>query len=80
MVRSKAKITSKGQITLPALVREALHVGSGDVVTFEIQPDGVHVVPERLPDRFAAYVGKYRVGKGKSTDEINRWLRDVRGR
>lgn len=80
MVRSKAKITSKGQITLPAAVRQALHVGSGDVVTFEIQKDGVHVVPERPPGRFAAYIGKYRVGKGKSAGEIDRWLRDIRGR
>ena len=80
MVRSKAKITSKGQITLPALVREALHVGSGDIVTFEIQTDGVHVVPERPAGRFAAYVGKYKAGKGKSADEIDRWLHDLRGR
>ncbi|MEO6913736.1 MAG: AbrB/MazE/SpoVT family DNA-binding domain-containing protein [Candidatus Baltobacteraceae bacterium] len=79
MVRSKAKITSKGQITLPATVREALHVGLGDVVTFEIQASGVRVVPERAPDRFAAYIGKYRVGKGKSAAQVDRWLRDLRG-
>ena len=80
MVRSKAKITSKGQITLPLVVREALHVGTGDVVTFEVHADGVNVVPERPPDRFVAYMGKYRVGKGKSADEVDLWLRELRGR
>ncbi len=80
MVRSKAKITSKGQITLPLVVREALRVGTGDVVTFEVHPDGVNVVPERAPDRFAAYAGKYRAGTGKSADEVDVWLRDLRGR
>jgi AbrB family looped-hinge helix DNA binding protein len=34
-----ATVTSKGQITIPAAVREALHVGAGDRVEFvEIEP------------------------------------------
>jgi AbrB family looped-hinge helix DNA binding protein len=80
MVRSKAKITSKGQITLPAAVREALHVGTGDVVAFEVHAGGVNVVPEHRPDRFAAFVGKYRSGKGKTAEEVDSWLRELRGR
>ena len=34
-----ATVTSKGQITIPAQVREALHVGTGDRVEFvEVEP------------------------------------------
>lgn len=78
-VRRKAKITSKGQLTLPAAVREALNVRSGDVVTFEIGAEGVRVLPDRSPDRFDAFAGKYRVGKGRSIGETDEWLRSLRG-
>lgn len=30
-------VTSKGQATIPAIVRKALHLHSGDVVIFEIK-------------------------------------------
>jgi antitoxin PrlF len=34
-----ATVTSKGQITIPALVRSALHLGAGDRIEFvEIEP------------------------------------------
>jgi len=39
-----ATITSKGQITLPREVREALGVGTGDRVEFVAEPDGVYRV------------------------------------
>jgi len=80
MVRSKAKITSKGQLTLPAAVRKALNVGAGDVVAFEIGPEGVTVRTDLPEDRFAKFVGKYRTGRGQTADETNRWLRELRGR
>ena len=44
-----ASITSKGQITLPKAVREALGVGTGDRVAFRIHEDGrVEVEPETV--------------------------------
>ena len=78
-VRRKAKITSKGQLTLPAAVREALKVKPGDVLTFDVGPDGVRVFPERSPGRFDPYVGKYRVGRGRTANQTNRWLAELRG-
>jgi AbrB family looped-hinge helix DNA binding protein len=36
-----AKITSKGQVTLPKTVREHLGVEQGDLVDFPIDSDGV---------------------------------------
>ena len=34
-------LTSKGQITLPKAVREALHLDTGDRVDFQLRSDGV---------------------------------------
>lgn len=35
-----ARITSKGQTTIPAAVRAALHVAPGDAIAWEVQADG----------------------------------------
>jgi AbrB family looped-hinge helix DNA binding protein len=45
-----ATITSKGQITLPKEVREALGVGTGDRVEFVAEPDGVYRVTAATRD------------------------------
>jgi len=43
----RSTLTSKGQITLPKAVREALHLDAGDRVAFELRPDGaVELRPE----------------------------------
>jgi AbrB family looped-hinge helix DNA binding protein len=43
---STATITSKGQITLPKSVRDALGVGPGDRIEFVRQDDGAfHIAP-----------------------------------
>lgn len=44
-----SRITSKGQVTIPKAVREALGVGRGDRVAFRVQEDGTVVLePETL--------------------------------
>lgn len=78
-VRRKAKITSKGQLTLPADVRRALSLHPGDTVDFDIGPEGVTIAPDRAAERFAAFAGKYRAGRGRSIAEIDGWLRGLRG-
>lgn len=38
-IMTSATVTSKGQITIPARIREALHVSAGDRVEFvEVEP------------------------------------------
>ena len=37
---SESKMTSKGQITIPKVVRERLHLEMGDTVYFEVRDDG----------------------------------------
>jgi len=43
-------ITSKGQITVPKEVREALALRAGDLVEFQQRPDGAFVLVPRQSD------------------------------
>lgn len=44
-----ARITSKGQTTIPKQVRAALHVEAGDLIAWEIRPDGTASVRRVQP-------------------------------
>lgn len=55
-----AKITSKGQVTIPSRVRKALRVGTGDVLRWDTRDDGTVVVSRVEPldlDYHAALAG-----------------------
>jgi antitoxin PrlF len=77
----KAKVTSKGQITIPKEVRRALGVREGDSLLFEVDEDDeqVRVRVERKPVSFADYEGAWREGKGMSLAEVDEYMRDLRG-
>ena len=45
-----SKLTSKYQATIPEPVRKILHLGSGDVIAFDIEEDGIHVRKARPAD------------------------------
>lgn len=58
-----ATLTSKGQLTLPASVREAMGVASGDKIRFTpADGSGFHVSPVRRPD-VLALDGAFASGK-----------------
>lgn len=44
-----AKITSKGQTTIPQDIREALHVSPGDLIAWELGPNGTATVRRVQP-------------------------------
>ncbi len=46
---SVAKITAKGQTTIPQEVRAALHVAPGDLIAWEVGPDGSATVRRVQP-------------------------------
>jgi antitoxin PrlF len=77
----KAKVTSKGQLTIPKEVRRALGVREGDSLLFEVDEDDeqVRVRVERKPVSFADYEGAWREGKGMSLAEVDEYMRDLRG-
>jgi len=80
-ILSKAKITSKHQLTLPKAVRRALGVKSGDEVAFEVLSGGKAVVrPVRDKNPFEKWTGRFRVDRGWSTRRVLDFVRDLRGR
>lgn len=79
-MQHQAKITSKGQITLPLEIRRLLGVRPGDRVVFETRGAGMRVRPVRAHSPFAPYkgIGNPRLGSGRQA--IVSWLRELRGR
>ena len=77
----KAKVTSKGQLTIPKEVRRALGVREGDSLLFEVNEDDeqVRVRVERKPVSFADYEGAWREGEGMGLAEVDEYMRELRG-
>jgi AbrB family looped-hinge helix DNA binding protein len=80
VLEKRAKITSKGRITVPLAIRKALGVCAGDVLVFEEDKTGVRVRPVRAKSPFAKYrgIGNREIGSGKKA--IIRWTRAMRER
>jgi len=57
-------LTSKGQITIPKAVREALHLDVGDRIAFEVRDDGIVEMRPEAGDLMALY-GSLEPPKGK---------------
>lgn len=79
-MQKQAKITTKGQITIPLAVRRALGLRPGDRLLFESDKTGIRVRPVRTESPFAKYRGIGNRGIGSGKKAINRWLREMRGR
>ena len=54
-MQKQAKLTSKGQVTVPREVRRLLGVGAGDRLMFESDGKGVRVRPVRSQSAFSKY-------------------------
>ena len=78
-VRKQAKITSKGQITVPREIRRALGVHAGDRLEFEGDRKRMAVRPIRKSSPFAKFRGIGTPGIGSGRKAIRRWLRELRG-
>jgi len=78
-MQKQAKLTSKGQITVPREVRRLLGVRTGDRLLFESDGKGVRVRPVRSRSAFTKYRGIGNPGIGSGKKNINRWLRELRG-
>jgi len=78
-MQKQAKITSKGQITVPREVRRLLGVRPGDRLLFESDGKGIRVRPVRSKSPFSKYRGVGNPGIGSGRKSIGRWLRRLRG-
>ena len=77
-MEKQAKITSKGQITIPREVRRALGVRPGDRLLFESDEKGIRVRPARTESPFARYRGIGNQGIDSGRKAIVRWVREMR--
>lgn len=78
-MKRQAKVTSKGQITVPREIRRRLGVRAGDRLEFEEDRDGVRVTAVRKESPFKKYEGIGNAGIGKGRKGIQKWLRELRG-
>lgn len=79
-MESAARVTSKGQITIPKSVREALGLDEGDAVVFRV--DGERAVLARTADLLdlAGSVSVPASKRGASLADIRREVRSSRAR
>ena len=78
-MQKQARITSKGQITVPRDIRRALGVRPGDRLLFESDSTGVRVRPVRAKSPFDKYrgIGNPRIPSGRKA--VRDWVRRLRG-
>ena len=76
-MRLKAKITSKGQVTIPKEIREKVGLEPGDEVSFEEKDGVVYIRKEIEKSPFDKWMGYLKDKKGQSPDEI---IEKLRGR
>jgi antitoxin PrlF len=77
-MEAAAKVTAKGQLTLPKAVRDALGIREGDEVVFRVE--GKRAVLARIPD-FLDLAGTFKVPAAKRNmawDEVIRRVRAAR--
>lgn len=80
MVIKQAKVTSKGQVTIPAEVRDALRLREGDTGSFEVDdPDQAKRCTVRAGSPFALYAGTLREDRGLDAEGVVAELRNARG-
>jgi AbrB family looped-hinge helix DNA binding protein len=75
---SVAKMTSKGQVTIPKEIREFLSAQAGTLVVFEREDDRIVIRPHKtLRDYRGVLKGR---GKSRSFDEIRRAAKEAAGK
>jgi antitoxin PrlF len=79
LMQRHARITSKGQITVPHEIRRVMGVQPGDRLVFESDGGEVRVRPVRTQSPFEKYRGIGNPGIPSGRKAIVRWLRERRG-
>jgi len=75
----QAKITSKGQITVPREIRNILGVKTGDSLVFEQNGDSVVMRPARKKSPFAKYRGIGNPGMDPGREAVLSEIGELRG-
>ena len=72
---AQAKITAKGQVTIPLTVRRRLGIGPGDEIEFQ-ETNGGFLMTKRVPTSpFEKYIGYLKKTRGQKPNKILETLR-----
>lgn len=72
----KAKLTSKGRITLPKSCRDELGLSAGTILDFEVVNGVLIVRKAQTENAFLKWCGKGKLPAGQNVDD---YLESVRG-
>ena len=75
---AQAKLTSKGQITIPKEIRDFLLLNTGGIVVFEKEKDQVVLRPHKTLKAYRGILNGR--GKGASFDEIRNTAKKAVGK
>ena len=73
ILERSARITSKGQVTIPADIRRALGVGDGDTVTFRSTGTGSVVLASAKKPTLAELLATFDPSKHRHGPEDRPW-------
>ena len=74
-----AKVTSKGQITIPIEIRRQLGIKPGDKVRFERNKQGIRLVSDSSESVFEKFRGIGNPGIGSGREAVSAYIRELRG-
>lgn len=79
-ISMQTTITTKGQITIPKHIRDALHLSPGNALEFLVNTEG-QIVLQKIKTKSAAKKDRFETARGKAqikwrTDDLMRLLRD----
>ena len=77
-MRTEAKVTSKGQVTIPLKIRNALGVKPGDKIVFDQNGDDISVRPVSRENVFEKYRGIGTPGIGPGRRAVIKAVREMR--
>ena len=67
-----ARLRARGQVTLPAEIREAAHLDTGDPIEIEMVPDGILLRPQKVIDSTQAWfwTPSWQAGEAEADRDI----------
>ncbi len=72
----KARLTSKGQITVPKVIRDRLGIQPGDDLLFDIRGNRVEVTARRRQS-VAASAGLFPVNRAVKGERVRSWAAET---
>jgi AbrB family looped-hinge helix DNA binding protein len=75
----RAKVTSKGQVTIPVEVRKSMGIKPGDKLRFEALESGFRVVRDMDENPFEKWRGIGIPGVGPGIEGVKAYMRELRG-